>query len=44
MDVDIEVKVPFVGGAVEAAIAGGLRDTLSAEHRILTDYLSENDT
>lgn len=39
--VELQVKVPIVARLVENAIAQGLRETLEAEAKILSDYVRE---
>lgn len=41
--VELEVKIPVVGGRVEKAIAEGLEETLQAEGRLLARYLDEGE-
>lgn len=40
LQLDLEVRVLFVGSAVEGAIGKGLQQTLDHEARILSDYLA----
>ncbi len=39
MEVDLKVKVPFVGSRAERAIRDGLVETMDAEARILAEHL-----
>lgn len=39
VSVELNVKIPVVGGRVEKAISDGLEETLHAEGRILAEYL-----
>lgn len=41
--VDLKVKVPLVGGRVEREIGKGLKETMDAEARILSEYLAESE-
>ncbi len=41
VDVDIEVKVPLVGGRVEKALAAGLRDNMNAEAELLGLFVKQ---
>lgn len=43
VEIDLKVKVPLVGGRVEREIGKGLRETMDAEARILSEYLAENE-
>lgn len=41
VEVDLRVKVPLVGGRVEREIGKGLKETMDAEARILSEYIAE---
>jgi len=41
VEVDLKVKVPLVGGRVEREIGKGLKETMDAEARILSEYIAE---
>ena len=40
VDIDLKVSAPFVGGAVERAIASGLREHLADETEVVEAYLA----
>lgn len=42
VEVDVEVKVPFVGRLVEKVIADGMKQTMQAEADKLREYLENN--
>ncbi len=41
VEVDLKVKVPLVGGRVEREMGKGIKETLEAEARLLTEFLTE---
>ena len=40
IDLDLSVRIPLVGGKIEAMVAGMFSDALDVEHRVGTEWLA----
>ena len=42
IDLDLSVRIPLVGGKIEAMVAGMFSDALDVEHRVGTEWLARS--